>query len=192
MIKLFRTKKSREGSSLIEVVVVLGVTGMLIGLALSSGAGSERSARLKKFAGQLEDDVRYAFEVAKSKRPIGDDVPMGTVIDFSGSGYTLYMLTDGSVSNTVEILSRELESDAVVSYTEDFLVFRSIDGAGYTSLIIPTNKSKVSVPPAGIVVSINAWSPPAEGQSLVSLVVDTPEKPMFPFLQSMKARVLRF
>ena len=146
MIKLFRTKKSREGSSLIEVVVVLGVTGMLIGLALSSGAGSERSARLKKFAGQLEDDVRYAFEVAKSKRPIGDDVPMGTVIDFSGSGYTLYMLTDGSVSNTVEILSRELESDAVVSYTEDFLVFRSIDGAGYTSLIIPTNKSNLEMP----------------------------------------------
>ncbi len=126
----------RRGFTLIEIVIVMGIMGILMGLGTVSLLRSQRRAGVNEAAQVLISDLRSQQTKAMTGVTVGGTVPVGFGIYFEANRYILF---SGSSYNSSDSMNAEVSISAPSAITNigfpgNAVVFlaRSGEVAGFT------------------------------------------------------------
>ena len=104
--------RNQRGFSLVEIMVILGIMGIVLAIAAPSFRGSMNRARFDRATSELQSDLRLALSTAKA-------TGRAVMVDFTPNGYRLIDATD----TTRVYRARNLDSDIRFNASGNPLVF---------------------------------------------------------------------
>lgn len=154
----------QKGFTLLELLVVIGIIGILFTIATVNLVGSERSASVSATVDELIADMHTQQTKAMTGTNDTTGNPNSYGIRFSGSSYSLFQgtsdpqdSTDFAVTPTGITFTTNLPSNAIVFSERSGEFFNYVSGTTYTITVKNSNGSEqkvLTVNKYGIVTSI--------------------------------------
>ncbi|MGP0630734.1 PilW family protein [Nitrospina sp. 32_T5] len=133
MLTLTKNKENQQGFSVIELLIVMGITTVLMGAAIYTFMKQEKVIRTEQSAAQIRASGRNGInELAKELRRIGYGMPRGHGLYSIGTNYVYWWVNtdEATTSVTADVTS----GDTALTVQDANLLATQSGGYGYLML----------------------------------------------------------
>ncbi|CCQ91035.1 hypothetical protein NITGR_550037 [Nitrospina gracilis 3/211] len=128
-----RMNKNQQGFSVIELIVVMGITTVLMGAAMYTFMKQEKVIRIEQSAAQIRAAGRAGInELAKELRRIGYGMPRGHGLYSIGSDYVYWWINTDEA--TTAVTADVTSGDVLLNVQDASLMATQTGGFGYLML----------------------------------------------------------